>query len=160
VPVDSVEREILIEASPEAVWSVITEPGHISRWLSDEAEVVVHAGADGTLTWKPGGRGGEKEFDTVVPIRIVEAEPFRRFSFRWCHPEGAAPDENNSALVEFSLIDEARGTRLRVVESGIGAVTETEESKARYLEDHDQGWERHLGELLRYLAVRPGGTRR
>jgi uncharacterized protein YndB with AHSA1/START domain len=34
---DSVEREILIEASPEVVWGVITEPEQISRWFSDEA---------------------------------------------------------------------------------------------------------------------------
>ena len=50
---DSVEREILIEASPEIVWGVITEPAQISRWLSDEAEVEVHAGADGTLRGSP-----------------------------------------------------------------------------------------------------------
>ncbi len=36
---DSVEREILIEASPEVVWGVITEPEQIRRWFSDEAEV-------------------------------------------------------------------------------------------------------------------------
>ena len=109
---DSVEREILIEASPEVVWGVITEPEQISRWFSDEAEVEGRAGADGTLTWRPGGRGGDRESDAIVPIRVVEAEPFRRFSFRWNHPEGTEPDESNSALVEFSLIEEADGTRL------------------------------------------------
>ena len=92
---DSVEREILIEASPEIVWGVITEPQQISRWFSDDATFERRAGADGTLTWKPGGRGGEKQVDLVVPIRVVEAEPFRRFSFRWNHPQGAEPDESN-----------------------------------------------------------------
>jgi uncharacterized protein YndB with AHSA1/START domain len=153
---DSVEREILIGASPEVVWGVITEPEQISRWFSDEAEVEGRAGADGTLTWRPGGRGG----DATVPIRVVEAEPFRRFSFRWNHPEGAGPDEGNSALVQFSLIEEADGTRLRVVESGIDAVTRDEEGKARYLEEHERGWERHLGEMLDYVASKArGGTR-
>jgi uncharacterized protein YndB with AHSA1/START domain len=37
VTADSVEREILIEASPEVVWGVITEPEQISCWFSDEA---------------------------------------------------------------------------------------------------------------------------
>ena len=91
----------------------------------------------------------------VVPIRVVDAEPFRRFSFRWNHPRGARPDENNSALVEFSLIEEADGTRLRVVESGIDAVTDDEQGRARYLDEHGQGWERHLGELLDYVASTP-----
>jgi len=34
---DSVEREILIAASAEVVWGVITEPQQISRWFSDDA---------------------------------------------------------------------------------------------------------------------------
>jgi uncharacterized protein YndB with AHSA1/START domain len=152
VAADSVERDILIEASPEVVWAVITEPEQISRWFSDEADVEGRVGADGTLTWRPGGRGGNKEFDAVVPIRVVEAEPFRRFCFRWNHPEGTEPTEQNAALVEFSLTEEADGTRLRVLESGIGAVTHDEVGKARYLEDHEQGWSRHFGELLDYVA--------
>lgn len=157
---DSVEREILIEASPEVVWGVITEPGKISRWFSDEAEVEARAGAGGTLTWRPGGRGGDKEVDMVAPIRVVEAEPFRRFSFRWSHPEGAEPDESNSALVEFSLIEEAEGTRLRVIESGIDAVTHDEEAKARYRQSHEHGWEKHLGELFDYVASKTRGATR
>jgi uncharacterized protein YndB with AHSA1/START domain len=160
VTADSVEREILIEASPEVVWGVITEPEQISRWFSDEADVEGRTGAEGTLTWKPGGRGGDRELDLIVPIRVVDAEPFRRFSFRWNHPEGTGPDEHNSALVEFILTEEADGTRLRVLESGIGAVTHDEESKARYREEHAQGWERHLGEMLDYVASKSRGATR
>jgi uncharacterized protein YndB with AHSA1/START domain len=161
VAADSVEREILIEASPEVVWGVITEPEQISRWFSDEAVLEGRVGADGVLIWRPGGRGGsDREIDMSVPIRVVEAEPFRRFSFRWNHPQGAGPDQSNSALVEFSLVEEAGGTRLRVLESGIGAVTHDEESRTRYREDHEQGWERHFGEMLDYVASKPfGGTR-
>jgi uncharacterized protein YndB with AHSA1/START domain len=159
VAADSVEREILIQASPEVVWGVITEPDQISRWFSDAADVEGRAGADGTLTWKPGGRGGPKEVDVIVPIQVVEAEPFRRFSFRWNHPAGARPDAGNSALVELTLTEEAGGTRLRVIESGIELVTHDRQSRARYLEDHEGGWERHLGELHDYVASKPpGGT--
>jgi uncharacterized protein YndB with AHSA1/START domain len=156
---DSVEREILIEASPEVVWGVITEPEQISRWFSDEAEVEGRAGAEGTLTWRPGGRAGDH--DAIVPIRVVAAEPFRRFCFRWSHPRGAEPDASNSALVEFTLIEEPGGTRLRVLESGIDAVVHDEQSNARYRESHERGWEKHLGELLDYVASEPrGATRR
>jgi uncharacterized protein YndB with AHSA1/START domain len=156
VAADSVEREILIGASPEVVWGVITEPEQISRWFSDEADVEGRAGADGSLTWRPGGRAGDH--DAVVPIRVIEAEPFRRFSFRWNHPQGAEPDEKNSALVEFTLIKEAGGTRLRVIESGIDAVAHDEQSRAHYRESHQQGWERHLGEMLDYMASKPRGA--
>ena len=150
---DSVEREILIEASPEIVWGVITEPEQIGRWFSDEAVLEGRVGADGVLIWRPGGRGGsDREIDMSVPIRVVEAEPFRRFSFRWSHPRDASPNAGNSALVEFTLTEEAHGTRLRVTESGIDAVTRDDEGRARYLESHEHGWEKHLGELLDYVA--------
>jgi uncharacterized protein YndB with AHSA1/START domain len=160
VAADSIEREILIEAPAEVVWRVITEPEQISRWFSDEAEVEARAGADGALTWRPGGRGGTQEADVIAPIWVVDAVPYRRFSFRWSHPHGATPDEHNSALVEFSLSEEAQGTRLRVLESGIGAVTHDDEGKSRYLESHEQGWEKHLGELLDYVASNPLGKAR
>ena len=151
---DSIEREILIQAPAEVVWGVITEPTQINRWFSDEAEVQARPGADGRLTWTPGGRGsgGSRELELIVPIRVVDAEPFRRFSFRWNHSPDATPDESNSALVEFTLTEEAGGTRLRVTESGINAVTDDDEGRARYLESHEGGWERHLGELLDYVA--------
>jgi uncharacterized protein YndB with AHSA1/START domain len=155
VATDSVEREIRIEASPEIVWAVITEPEQISRWFSDKAEIDARPGADGALTWRPGGRGGDRDLDMTVPIRVVEAEPFRRFSFRWSHPDGTQPDESNSALVEFSLVEEVDGTRLRVVESGIDAVTHDAQSRSSYREDHEQGWKRHLGEMLEYVASKP-----
>lgn len=158
MPATTVEREILIEAAPEVVWSVITEPEQISQWFSDDADIEGRPGADGSLTWKPGGRGGEKDVDLVVPIRVVDAEPFRRFSFRWNHPDGASPDESNSALVEFSLIEEAGGTRLKVVESGIDLVTDGETSRARYIEEHGHGWGKHFGELRDYVASKPGGA--
>ncbi len=158
---DSVEREILIQAPAEIVWGVITEPEQISRWFSDEAELEPRNGADGTLTWRPGGRGGgARDVDMVVPIRVVEAEPYRRFCFRWNHPQGAGPDESNSALVEFILIEGPQGTRLRVRESGINAVTHDEDGKASYLESHEHGWERHLGELLDHVAASSRGATR
>ncbi len=152
---DSIEREILIEAPAEVVWGVITEPDQISRWFSDEAEVEAHAGGRGTLTWKPGSRGGNKEVEMIAPILVVDAEPYRRFSFRWSHPQDTSPNEGNSALVEFSLTEETHGTRLRVVESGIDAVTHDDEGKARYFRSHEQGWGKHLGELLDYVASNP-----
>jgi hypothetical protein len=34
-------------------------------------------------------------------------------------------------------------------------VTQDDEDKARYLDSHEQGWEKHLGELLDYVASNP-----
>lgn len=157
---DSIEREIHIEAAPEIVWGVITEPEQISRWFADEARVEARAGAEGALTWRPGGRAADagKTVDSSIPITVVEVDPFRRFCFRWNHPEGARADERNSALVEFILAEEAGGTRLRVVESGIEAVAGDAQSRARYRGGHERGWDKHLGELLDYVASESRGA--
>jgi uncharacterized protein YndB with AHSA1/START domain len=90
--VDRIERDLLIEAPPEVVWEVITEPEHVSQWFSD-AEFEARPGAGGRIS----------TFD----IRIEVVEPPRRFSFSW-----------EALLVEFTLTAEDGGTRLRLVESG------------------------------------------
>lgn len=90
---DSIEQEILIDAAAKVVWRVITEPEQISRWFSDEAEVEARVGAAGTLTWRTGGRGGNQEADMIAPIRVVDAERYCHFSFRWGRPDDASLSE-------------------------------------------------------------------
>ena len=36
---DTINREIVIDAPPTAVWAIVTEAQHLSGWLSDEAEI-------------------------------------------------------------------------------------------------------------------------
>jgi hypothetical protein len=47
---------------------------------------------------------------------------------------------------------------LRVIESGIAAVTQDGEGRTRYLEQHEHGWEKHLSELRDYVASGPHGA--
>ena len=88
-----------------------------------------------------------------VQLRIERVERPHLFSFRWMHPEGSEPRDGNSMLVEFTLSEEDGKTRLRVVESGLAAIDWAEEEKAKYLDSHSRGWERHIGELDRYVAA-------
>jgi uncharacterized protein YndB with AHSA1/START domain len=144
---DSVEREIRIDAPVDVVWRVVTEPGEITRWFSDEAELDPRPGGNGVLTFRNEDNGHEK---VVAPLVVVRAEPPHVFAYRWSHPEGTRPDNSNSVLVEFTLTPDADGTLLRVVESGIAAMAWTDEAKLGYLEDHRQGWDTHLQSLRSY----------
>jgi uncharacterized protein YndB with AHSA1/START domain len=94
---DCIEREILIEAPPEVVWGVITEPEQISRWFSDSADLEARPGAFGLLGWDEHGR---------YDLRVERVEPHRVFSWRWVYPPDAEPDASNSLLVEFTLREE------------------------------------------------------
>jgi uncharacterized protein YndB with AHSA1/START domain len=110
-------------------------------------------GGDGTLVFED--RGTVKPATVAVVVETVD--PPRQFSFRWAHPEGEAPVAGNSVLVEFTLSAESdERTRLRVVETGLGALAWPQEDKARYADEHRDGWAIHLGRLNELLATPAG----
>ncbi|MER6350784.1 SRPBCC family protein [Streptomyces sp. NPDC001634] len=108
----SIEREIYVDASPDVVFEVVSSPEHISEWWTDDAEVAATPGAVGELVW-----GDRAE---VVPITVVNADPPRLFSFRWCCPEGKVGDSADSLLATFVLTPSGAGTRIRLTGSGFG----------------------------------------
>lgn len=148
LPADRIEREIDIDAPIDVVWTVITEPEHISGWFTDSAELDVRPGGEGRFGWD--ARASNREM--VVNLRVVRLDPPRFFSFRWDYPDGDEPTETNAPLVEFSL--EARGdsTRLRLVESGLEKIVRSEEDKATYFAEHSSGWARIAERLRDYAA--------
>jgi uncharacterized protein YndB with AHSA1/START domain len=137
----TIEKEVVIEAPPDVVWRIVTDPEQIRQWFADEAEVELRVGGSGRLRFKSGDS---------YQLQVEALEPPRRFAFRWLQPEGSPARVDNSMLVEFTLEPEAGGTRLRVVESGFDTIDWTEAEKAKYAEDHSKGWEVLLGRLTGY----------
>ena len=146
----AVEKEILIEAPVEVVWYLLTEPDQIRQWFADEAEIELRVGGKGALAFK--GRDSYQ-------LQVEAMEPPRRFAFRWVSRPGLILRNDNSLLVEFILEPENGSTRLRVVESGFDAIDWSDEERAKYAEDHADGWQRCLG-LLRDLAKRKAAERK
>ena len=102
----SIRRELYIEASPEIVFDVISNPEHVAQWWADEADYVPVPGSTGRVTFDDHGRGGRTEAFT-----IVDARPPRTFAFRWTQPAGQEATEGNSLLVTFELTPSGSGTR-------------------------------------------------
>jgi uncharacterized protein YndB with AHSA1/START domain len=140
---NAIEREILIEARAETVYRAITEPDQISQWFSDTAALDPRPGGEGVLVFEDRATSQR----ATVQLQVVAAEPPHRFAFRWDHPEGTRPHEGNSLLVEFTLTAEGTATRLRVSESGFGALRRPDQDIAAYYDAHDKGWDVHLGSL-------------
>jgi uncharacterized protein YndB with AHSA1/START domain len=142
---NSIEREVLIEAPVEVVWSIVTEPEHIAGWLSDSAEVDLRPGGEMLLKW---------DFGTAIGT-VERVERPRLFSFRWVSPE---PDRDPSAregyftLVEFVLRAEGDGTLLRVVESGFASVEGSEQENRELAARHKGGWGGFLDQLSEYAS--------
>jgi uncharacterized protein YndB with AHSA1/START domain len=149
----SIERELRIDATPEVVYEVISSPEHLREWWPDGAELDPIPGATGAITF-----GDPTAPDAaVVPLTVLEADPPRRFAFRWAYDEGPAT-ETNSFLVTFDIVASGDGTLLRFKETGFrergweAAVLEE-----AYL-DHARGWDLFLPRLLTYanqLVARP-----
>lgn len=141
---DRISREVVIDAPPGVVWAIVTEPRHVARWFSDEAEIDLRPGGAMLLTWH--GHGS-------YAGRVEAVEQPHRFAFRWLRREGGGqPGEGTSTLVEFTLEPEGEGTRLRVIESGFQRLAWAAEEKARYADENAAGWIRELDELRDYAA--------
>jgi len=145
---DRIEREILIGAPVERVWSVLTEPEHIAVWFGPGTP---------TVDLRPGGyqvldHGEHGSF----PTRIEKVDPPSYLAYRWAsgHPGEPATDAN-STLVEFTLAAEGAGTRLTVTESGFAnlVVPVEREATASY-ESHSRGWTEVVQALARHAEQR------
>ena len=80
----SIEREIHIDATPEVVYEVISTPEHLREWWPDEAELEPVPGGTGRITFGDRSSPGRQ----VETAHGVEADPPRRFSFRWVARRG------------------------------------------------------------------------
>jgi uncharacterized protein YndB with AHSA1/START domain len=149
---DKIEREIFIDAPVDVVWEVLTTPDEITQWFSDAAKIDLQPGGDGILTWHEQGIEKAGNEGAVVQLRVERVERPHFFAFRWDHPAGAEPREDNSLLVEFSLAAEGEGTRLHLVESGLRGLNRSDEERDAYRETHSQGWDIHLGKLREYVS--------
>jgi uncharacterized protein YndB with AHSA1/START domain len=139
---DAIDREIVIDAPPSVVWSIVTDAQHLAGWFSDEAEIDLRSGGRMLLTWRAHG---------TYEGRVETVDPPHRFAFRWQTREGAF-SETNSTLVVMTLEPEETGTRLRVVESGFTMLPWSDDVRARYAAENSRGWLTELQELRDYSA--------
>lgn len=142
----SIEREIHVDATIEVVYEVITQPEHIVQWWGYEASFPATPGGDGQLS-----RGGSGEGSTVE-VHVVEADPPRRFVFRWLQPEGQQATPQNSFLVTFDLAPAGDGTRLRFTESGFREVGWEAAQLEEAYRVHGAGWDHYLPMLAAHAT--------
>ena len=141
---DKIEREIIVEASQERVWAVLTEAEHVAKWFGDSAQVDLAPGGKAAFGWS--------QYDSSTHHAVIErVEPPGFFSYRWARPAGEPVTPGNSTLVEFTLTAAGPGsTRLRVVETGFTGLDVSEEERGTAVQENIDGWRAELGELKDY----------
>jgi uncharacterized protein YndB with AHSA1/START domain len=124
-----IERVITIEASPETVFRLLTDPVQYVRWKGKLAD----------LEPRPGGifRVEFASTKDVAAGEYVEVVPNRRVVFTWGW-EGNEMVPPGSSRVEIDLEPMASGTRLRLVHRGLPQEAVT---------SHTEGWDFFLPRL-------------
>ena len=122
-------REIVVDASPDTIFELLTVPDQHLRWMGTEAELDPTPG--GTYRVLVAGRFPTAgEFVEVVPNEKVV------FTFGWDGPGHPVPP--GSSTVEISLHPEDGKTRVRLVHSGLP------EDQTGI---HEHGWAHYMGRL-------------
>ena len=99
-----VERDTLVEASPEEVWEALTDEDRLEEWLAPEVE----------LDPTEGGEIAVRDGDDERTGTVETVEEDERFAFTWSRPgEG-------ESFVEFTIEALPGGSRVTVVETPIG----------------------------------------
>lgn len=150
---DTIEREVLIDAPVERVWSLITEAEHVGRWFGDAgAEIDLRPGGAMSISWEKYG---------AVRARVEAVEAPTRFAYRWAASMNVDGElgEGNSTLVEFTLAEDGAGTRLRVVERGFATLDRSEEERLHKHADNTDGWRQELDELAVYARQSQSAAR-
>ncbi|SDI62113.1 SRPBCC domain-containing protein [Nonomuraea jiangxiensis] len=137
---DRIERDTLIAAPVERVWSLVAEPafwvsGEASIWAGDEARLAGTVAREGESMVAKNPNVGE------VSVRVEKVEPPTYVAYRWASEfPGEEIRDDNSTLVEFTLTQEGDQTRLRVVESGFAALSTSEERREKAVRFNTDGW--------------------
>ncbi len=149
----SIERQIRIDAAPDIVFDVVSDPAHVQQWWPDEARYEAVPGSAGEIVFT---KDGER---FPVAFQVVDAVPGRLFSFRWTQPEGEPARQDNSFLVIFELEPDGDGTLLRMTETGFRELGWEAAVIEEVYQDHSQGWDYHLARLSPYVAKYLAATR-
>jgi len=137
---DRITCDIQIEAPPERVWMVLTEPRFVSRWYAfGGAELDLCPFGTLVFRWKEHGA-----FNGL----IATVEPPWALTFVYaCLNPGERPRFGNSTLVELTLEPEGHRTRLRVAESGFAQLHAADAMKELLAASGRRAWTNGLGRL-------------
>ncbi|MFL6018800.1 MAG: SRPBCC domain-containing protein [Gaiellaceae bacterium] len=141
VDVSPVVQSVEIDATPDRVFGLFTEPDQLVKWWPDAVRLEPRVGGKMHMTFE--GRG-------EVWGEITRFEPGRALGFTWIR--SVAPDVTTRVDVSFEALGEGR-TRVEVIHTGWEAVPD--ELVAEWRTIHDVGWKHFLGCLADLAEGRP-----
>ena len=116
-----VNKSIEIYAPASAVWKVLTNPGLIRQWISDEpTEIDYHWTVGGTLT----ARGNMHGHDFENKGTVLAFEPGRSLQYTCLSSLSKLPDRpQNYSVIEFNLTSHDNSTTLALIQRNFITLT-------------------------------------
>ena len=148
---DRIEKTIELKAPVARVWRALTDHREFGQWFRVRLEGPFVPGqvAHGNIT-----HPGYEHLQMTMIVQKIEPERF--FSYTW-HPYAIDPkvdySQETPTLVEFTLEKSAKGTLLKVTESGFDRIPSDRRLEAFRM--NENGWAQQLTNIESYVADRP-----
>ena len=129
-----VELSVEIAASPETVWSILTDPQGFSAWMEGEVTFEARVGSP--------FRAAFPHYQIVLAGEIVALDPeARHLGVTWGIESGPQAEEYpaGSSLVEFHVRSDGAGCRVDLRHTGL--------SSAQAAREQEGGWRFQLSKL-------------
>ena len=134
-----IEKNIVIDASPEVVFKAITDQEELTNWFPDQAILEPKLGGKVKFGFYKDKERKHGELECVPEGTIVEFVPNKKLSYTWRQTN--TPDFPNT-VVTWELEEIAHNkTRVKLLHTGF------EPGK---LFKHDEGWSYFLNRLQKY----------
>ncbi len=144
---DSISREIDIDAPADRVWELIARPG----WYANDGEVE----AEPDLRYE-GDVAVVTDSTGEYRFRTVALDKPRYAAFRWLG--NPYREVSEGTLVEFWVHERAEGgVTLRVLESGFSSLSDDPAVWLKEREGNDRGWTDELAAAKAFIEAPPDG---
>src|SRR5712691_10929339 len=157
---DRIQKQIVLRAPRERVWSAISDAKKFGTWFGVEFDAPFVAGS--RLTGKIAPTKVDPEVAKMqqpyagkrFEFSVERIEPMRNTSFRW-HPfaveEGIDYSKEPTTLIVSELEEVSGGTRLTITESGFDKIPLARRAKA--FAANEGGWAMQVKLIEKYLAM-------
>jgi len=130
---DQIVESVSIDADPERVWQLLTDPEYLPQWWDSLVSVAGEV-KEGSMLVLDFGEHGR----TNAVVETLDRP--HAFAWRWASDYEQPVEAGTSTLVEFRLEAEGAGTFVQVTESGFAALDGGDEKKQELFEDRSGGW--------------------
>jgi uncharacterized protein YndB with AHSA1/START domain len=141
--VTEIKKNIVIDATPEAVFKAITDPKELTNWFPDQA--ILEPKIGGKMKFSFFKTDSEyRQMDYFPEGTITEIIPNKKISYTWQEPN--IPGFPNTVVTwELEKMEDNK-TRLKLFHTGF----KPDETAKK----HNEGWSHFLGQLIKYCAKR------